>query len=752
MSQFAKSIFPMQITKKIYTFNLLLIIIPIMALTVGLQLDSYKAAQMRREKNLIAVAQILDQQLSGSYTEILKKHNAAEKTTSEKVQIINQELQPKINNLVTIFPEVGMGYYSLELDRRVAFGPRFSATNLTAMPHDSAFQKIYTTGIPSINVLSKSFDFGSKATLGYSYPVHRNGKVIGHIYTNIKMSDIYLEIWQNVLIFLVLGFLLLTLTIWFSRKLFSGFKRDLAIFSNSLTSDEPIELSDYLPELNPIIELVKQHTGEKEKSIRKLILEVKKRKSIQKELLKANEKITTILDSIADAFFTLDNHGRFTYINDEAQRLFEAVSTEFIGKSIKEIPDLASALKDLRNSNEKQSKVCCEFFSENLRRWFEINVYLSGKGLGVYIKDITSRKDADSKISFQAAVMDQVRNIIIVTDLNGTVIYWNKSAEAACQWTDKEITGVKNIEIIVAHESMKIRNKMRQTVFQDGHWEGEFLLQRKDGSHLPIYLVSTAIKDATGQTIGIVDVGADISERKAMEKEMLRLDRLDLIGEMAAGIAHEVRNPMTTVRGFLQLMSNKEYEPEKISCFKLMIQEIDRANSIITEYLSLAKNKRVTLKTQSLNSIVSSLLPLLERGAIVNDITVISHLENIPNIMIDEKEIRQMILYLVRNGLDAMSPGGVLTVSTYLDDQDVVLEVEDQGSGIDPQIIDRLGTPFVTSKDGGTGLGMAVSYCIINRHNAKVSYTTGPMGTTFYVRFSETAQSTADNQEILTAV
>jgi len=146
------------------------------------------------------------------------------------------------------------------------------------------------------------------------------------------------------------------------------------------------------------------------------------------------------------------------------------------------------------------------------------------------------------------------------------------------------------------------------------------------------------------------------------------------------------------------------------------------------------------------------LLPLLEAGAIVNDMTVISHLENIPNIMIDEKEIRQMILNLVRNGLDAMSPGGVLTVSTYLDDQDVVLEVEDQGSGIDPQIIDRLGTPFVTSKDGGTGLGMAVSYCIINRHNAKVSYTTGPMGTTFYVRFSETAQSTADNQEILTAV
>lgn len=560
------------------------------------------------------------------------------------------------------------------------------------------------------------------------------------------------ETWRDISAFLVLGLLLLSVSAWFSRKLFNNLKRDLIRFSEALASNDLIQFKNNLPELNPIIDLIRQHTGEKEQTIQKLVAEVKKRKSIQKKLSKANEKITTILDSINDAYFTLDNQWRFTYINDEAQRLFKENCDGFVGKSIKEIPSLAQTLKNLRKSNSHRSKVCYEYFNEYLQRWFEVNAYLSENSLGVYLKDITSRKLADSKIAFQAAVMDQVQNIVVVTDLDGTVIYWNKSAEAACQWLDEEITGIKNVDIIIALDSMNAYREMRRIVLKDGHSEKELVLRCKNGSRIPVHVVSTAIKDAAGHTVGIVGVAVDISERKELEKEMIRLDKMDMVGIMAAGIGHEIRNPMTTVRGFLQLLSSREAEQEKLEYFELMIQELDRANSIISEYLTLAKDKLVTLKIQSLNSVISALLPLLQAGAIVSDINVTTQLDDIPDLLIDDKEIRQMLLNLVRNGIEAMSAGGVLTIRTYQDNRDVILEVDDQGPGIDPKIIDRLGTPFVTSKDHGTGLGLAAIYSIANRHNAKVSFSTGPMGTTFYVRFFAAAKSSSINRAIQTAV
>lgn len=752
MSRFEKFFFPIQITKKICIFNFLLILIPIIALTVGLQLHSYEDEQRKSEATLRAVAKMLDEQLPGSFTDILIKNNGLNKPLPEKVLIINRELQPKINKMLLIFPDVGMGYYSLELDRRVAFGPRFTTSYLIAMPHNSMFNKIYVDAKPTVQIYQSSFMLGGKTALRYSLPIQRNGKVIGHIFTNMKLSGIYMALCKDILAFFLLGLVLLSVSAWFSRKLFNGIKGDLLRFSEALTSNDLSQLKDSLPELNPIIDLVQQHTGEKEKTIQKLVAEVKKRKSIQKKLSKANEKITTILDSINDAFFTLDNQWRFTYINDEARRLFTENCDGFKGKSIKEIPGFAQTLKNLRKSNSHRSKVCYEFFDEVLQRWFDVSAYLSENSLSVYLKDITPRKQADSKIAFQAAVMDQVRNIVIVTDLEGTITYWNKSAESACQWLDEEITGAENVDILVALESKHSHHEMRQTVLKDGHWEGELMLSCKDGSIIPFHLVSSAIKDTAGNTVGIVTVGVDISERKELEKEMIRLDRMDMVGVMAAGIGHEIRNPMTTVRGFLQVLSSKESDQEKLEYFELMIQELDRANSIISEYLTLAKNKRVTLKLQSLNSLISTLMPLLQAGAIVSDISLTTELEDIPDLLFDDKEIRQMLVNLVRNGIDSMSPGGVLTIRTYLDDRDVILEVADQGPGIDPKIIDRLGTPFVTSKDHGTGLGLAVIYSIANRHNAKVSFSTGPMGTTFYVRFVEAAKLSAINRAIQTAV
>ena len=228
----------------------------------------------------------------------------------------------------------------------------------------------------------------------------------------------------------------------------------------------------------------------------------------------------------------------------------------------------------------------------------------------------------------------------------------------------------------------------------------------------------------------------DITELRQYQRELSRLDSLNLIGEMAAGIAHEIRNPMTTVKGFLQLLSEKqEYKLHK-NIFTLMVSELDRANSIITEFLSLVKNKPLDLKTQNLNSIIENLFPLIQADAMVADKYVDLDLNRIENLLADGNEMCQLILNLVRNGFEAMSPGGKLTIKTYMINNTVVLVVQDQGKGIDSNAIDKIGTPFFTTKDNGTGLGLATCYSIVTRHNASINFDTGPSGTTFYASFN----------------
>jgi len=233
----------------------------------------------------------------------------------------------------------------------------------------------------------------------------------------------------------------------------------------------------------------------------------------------------------------------------------------------------------------------------------------------------------------------------------------------------------------------------------------------------------------------VLVLGIDITERKHFKQEMARLDRLNLVGEMAASIGHEIRNPMTTVRGYLQLLGDKKDFFHYKDRFELMISELDRANDIISNFLTVAKNKKVDLKLININDIVKAMFPLIQADAFIEDKNIILELENTTDLFLDEKEIRQLILNLARNGLEAMPPGGVLTLKTFLEDKEVVLAVQDHGKGIEPEILKKIGTPFFTTKDNGTGLGLAVCHSIAARHNACINIETCSEGTTFYVKF-----------------
>lgn len=235
----------------------------------------------------------------------------------------------------------------------------------------------------------------------------------------------------------------------------------------------------------------------------------------------------------------------------------------------------------------------------------------------------------------------------------------------------------------------------------------------------------------------VMGVAYDITKKKEMQDTMARYHQLHLIGEMAASIGHEIRNPMTCVRGFLQMVKDNEHHSSQVDLFDLMIEELDRANSIITEFLSLAKNKALDFKEYNLNSILQNIYPLLLVEALEQNKSLELGLGEISNIMLDEKEIRQLIYNLVRNGFEAMAPGGKLLIKTFMEDNFMVMAVQDQGRGIKAEVLEKIGSPFFTTKENGTGLGLSVCYNIAAHHHANIEIDTSPSGTTFFVRFAK---------------
>ncbi|WP_242865665.1 ATP-binding protein [Desulfosporosinus sp. HMP52] len=227
----------------------------------------------------------------------------------------------------------------------------------------------------------------------------------------------------------------------------------------------------------------------------------------------------------------------------------------------------------------------------------------------------------------------------------------------------------------------------------------------------------------------------DITSRKITEHELARLDRLYLVGQLASGLAHEIRNPLTVVRGYLQLLGSNSAFGDKKSAFDLMISELDRANAIITEFLSLAQIKQTDLKTMNLNGILTNLYPLLSADATNQNKQIQLLLGEIPDLRLNCKEISQMVLNFVRNGLESMDAGRSLTIKSFREDNMVALEIIDEGCGIPQENLNKLGTPFFTTKDYGTGLGLATSYRIAESHNAKIRVLSSSTGTSFCILF-----------------
>lgn len=445
-----------------------------------------------------------------------------------------------------------------------------------------------------------------------------------------------------------------------------------------------------------------------------------------------------ILESITDGFFALDYSWSFTYVNKIAEGFFAKQREEMLGRSIWTLFPIAvdsSLMIELTQAMEDRTPRTFIHYGLKTSNVYEARVFPSSEGITVYFHDITERKKNEEHLQELALIVESSNDGIISSNLDGTIISFNPGAEI--------IYGYYKEEIIKNHISrlfpLDLNNKVTNLLKQVAHGYSEknltLLQKHKDGTLFDVMLSYFPLKNKAGEIRGFSMIVKDITELRRVEKELSRLDRLNLIGQMAAGIAHEIRNPLTVIRGFLQLSKDTKTLEEKTSFYNLMIEEIDRANSIISEFMALGKNKADKITKMNINNALTTLEPLLLTQAVSSGNTLNLEKGTIPEIIIDEKEFRQLIINLVKNGFEAMSTNGCLTIKTYTEANDVILEVRDEGLGINDDILYKIGTPFFSTKDSGNGLGLAICYSIVQRYNGKIDCKTNKTGTTFFVRF-----------------
>lgn len=253
-----------------------------------------------------------------------------------------------------------------------------------------------------------------------------------------------------------------------------------------------------------------------------------------------------------------------------------------------------------------------------------------------------------------------------------------------------------------------------------------------------VYQIYSAplVNTNTALSGGVVLIAQDITDEVKLRSELDHVERLSLVGQMAAGITHEIRNPMAVVRGFLQLMREKSSD-DLDSYYQIVLEELDRANSTINDFLSLAQSRISDKEKVLLHRIIEEVSPLLWADANLRGQSVELKLNaSIHEMELNVREIKQLILNLGRNGMEAMGPKGILTLETHSTQDKVELIVRDRGIGMSESQREKLFSPFFTTKREGTGLGLSLCLSIVERHNGKINVeSVEGEGTVFTISF-----------------
>jgi len=442
------------------------------------------------------------------------------------------------------------------------------------------------------------------------------------------------------------------------------------------------------------------------------------------ELLRELE-LLHFFDISADIMMITDFKGSIRQINQAVERNLGYTKAEVIGHPIFEFVepgdmqavaeeqprcnhrDLPVYIYEVRNRHRDGSNRCLQ--------WYSIPVAERGLFYSVG-RDITALRELEQELiksdRRRNKILESIKDGFFTVDRHWKVTYVNRVARQLGGFYSERLVDRYFWEIFPQAAGTYPYQQFQLAMEQQIPLNFESWVNAVNGWYeFNIYPTSDQ---------GLFIYFYDLSEVINSRLQLQRMEKLQLVNQMAAGITHEVRNPLTTIRGFLQVLHENQDFGDYHTYFELMIDELDRANAIITEFLDLAKEKPSQLSLISINQVINKLQPLMEADVTNRGHRLIIELDEVPELELNDGEVRQMILNLVRNAAEAMKQPGCIRITTNTNHREVVLAVQDQGCGIPPELMGKIATPFFTTKESGTGLGLPTCFSIAKRYGARI--------------------------------
>ncbi|EPD52030.1 PAS domain S-box protein [Paenisporosarcina sp. HGH0030] len=333
----------------------------------------------------------------------------------------------------------------------------------------------------------------------------------------------------------------------------------------------------------------------------------------------------------------------------------------------------------------------------------------------------TLERALDSREGYLHMFFENAKDGIAVFDLDARIIALNPAFELLYGWSREECIG-NHIPLVPPENVAAANERIEKVLKGESFYSFETKDMKKNGTFFDAQLTLSPIYNKSGDIVAMSVITRDISYRKEAEKLIVQTEKLKLAGEIAAGVAHEIRNPMTVISGFIQMMNTDDQHPYQ-TYTKLIASELERINLIISEFLILAKPHVTKAKEFHIERIIQDVVLLFSPELNLRSI-LLKESWNAQNAIVigEQNQIKQVIINIVKNAIEALTNEGSLEISTDLETEGFVsIHIRDNGAGMTPEVVNQIFEPFFTTKTTGTGLGMMISEKIIQEHAGKIT-------------------------------
>lgn len=474
----------------------------------------------------------------------------------------------------------------------------------------------------------------------------------------------------------------------------------------------------------------------------------------EQEAARIADDLRRTLDRMGEAFYTLDGGWKFVYINEEASRLMRASPQQLLGTTLwKAFPDTLGTVieREFRRAREERVATAFDIYFPPLEAWFETRASPTPDGIAVHFRDISQRKVAEQRLRDQAMLLDQAQDAILVRDLNHCIAYWNKGATRCYGWTADEAVGQDARKLLYDELGQEFFDEAAAQVLSNGEWRGEVRQRTRDGRTLVVDARWSLLRHEDGTPRSVLCINTDVTEKKNLEKQFLRAQRLESLGTLAGGIAHDLNNVLAPIVMTASSLRADEQDPERAEDLLLLVRSAERGADMVKQLLSFARGADGQRVPVELKHVVMDVQQML-RDTFPKNITLQVHVAAKPwTVQGDRTQLNQLLTNLCVNARDAMPQGGTLTIAVehvHLDDAYsemnleakpgpyVLLRVEDTGTGMPPDVLEHIFEPFFTTKEvgKGTGLGLSTVHALVRQHNGFIHvYSEQGKGTRFKV-------------------